>query len=1279
VCGSATGFGGAIIEIVLVNATAYKYYGIGSVASGSPYYSADWSITTQREYPLRPFGSSVYAANQNAGDNWKDLTYSPVISHSYMNGAATDHFGYYIGDPYPWTKSLLNAQNAADPSVFGQGAMFAIPQVSASPGVPAQATYKYWRIRPSSSFWGANTTAVVGAYNWKVPGNGAFTTSSGVNTNTYFQKLPLMKLGLYRDTATAVADTFGLSPNNYVRQSTNSLYGSWGGLIPVGTGSRDELFNNISDWNSTARPGAVLYGDTNKWYDFSKDNASIRVRLDVEGPIGAIRFPDYLWFYAYTGGGGLILEASTAAEPDKWVTMVATTASGATLGRDGLVGTGETTAYSSSELMLPMMNTLFSVAPCRDTYTPPTTVSAVTVPGLMLKTWFKTVGLTVRLSGVVWTPGSNKKEDFSVHFEGGSQEGPVFYNPALGTRRGVFNCVVTAYDATTGVLTFDYCPTAWTYADVGPNGLVVVVRSGEGTGVTMADIRPPSGSFVWVRSMYRDLGTGDPAYSPSDGFPDIVAATVPALTAGVKRECSFVLFGFTVATLTPAKLSITLESGTVTNVRYTYTASTGSGTLLFDLTHPTVGPSWVMDLQFLKESNSTWVARVDLMRVQVKSAVVGFTCTVAPPVYTLTGASAALAVTEFAAPCGIALYASKAASDPAPAALVASRVALSSTGTATASAAFPSAGQWYVYAQLSAADGYYAGPSFVQATGGAVTVVDYALPTLEAWTAPTLFDGVASTLSLVLSAGANTAALSAANMTATLVAPAGAQSAVATSVTYVPGTRTVGLTVTPSSAGQCTLELVISAPVAGSSFTVTRSAGAVAVSATSAFPFPTAVALVSPQTMVRYAPATVTLALTAPVRASGTALVGWASTGSDASPASIGTYDVSPTGTVSFPFTGPAVAGPVYFYVKAESRPGSRQASFLVTSGPVTVRDFVFPTSFVVTSATPIFVEGEDAETLACKALLSVDGVSITATPSDGVAQATITLSYGTTAALESAVAFTSESSALGTLGADGKGSPKLRFSTGDPFANLGSPMLRSDATTVFPPVITSTFYLFARVTAPGHASYRDISCAVQVPALLSPLWPSSSVSTTNTFNPNATPGNYYYLGSDYFQNTRNLDLYYWNWFYNVYSRDGGGLYSIANAMKGHLSAAGNFPLAKVLNPYDAAPRGFGSTDGFPIWFIWKYTYPIAVKRFVLTGPLDPTAQFIFSGWDAHPQLPSYSNTSCKVKVTVLGSSLGSGRNLWTKIDIPVACQYYAFQQVVGVVGDGSLFLVLGN
>jgi hypothetical protein len=131
--------------------------------------------------------------------------------------------------------------------------------------------------------------------------------------------------------------------------------------------------------------------------------------------------------------------------------------------------------------------------------------------------------------------------------------------------------------------------------------------------------------------------------------------------------------------------------------------------------------------------------------------------------------------------------------------------------------------------------------------------------------------------------------------------------------------------------------------------------------------------------------------------------------------------------------------------------------------------------------------------------------------------------------------------------------------------------------------------------------------------------------------------------------------------------------------MKGHLSAAGNFPLAKVLNPYDAAPRGFGSTDGFPIWFIWKYTYPIAVKRFVLTGPLDPTAQFIFSGWDAHPQLPSYSNTSCKVKVTVLGSSLGSGRNLWTKIDIPVACQYYAFQQVVGVVGDGSLFLVLGN
>jgi hypothetical protein len=395
---------------------------------------------------------------------------------------------------------------------------------------------------------------------------------------------------------------------------------------------------------------------------------------------------------------------------------------------------------------------------------------------------------------------------------------------------------------------------------------------------------------------------------------------------------------------------------------------------------------------------------------------------------------------------------------------------------------------------------------------------------------------------------------------------------------------------------------------------------------------------------------------------------------------------------VSFPFTGPAVAGPVYFYVKAESRPGSRQASFLVTSGPVTVRDFVFPTSFVVTSATPIFVEGEDAETVACKALLSVDGVSITATPSDGVAQATITLSYGTTAALASAVAFTSESSASGTLGADGKGSPKLRFSTGDPFANLGSPMLRSDATTVFPPVITSTFYLFARVTAPGNASYRDVSCAVQVPALLSPLWPSSSVSTTNTFNPNATPGNYYYLGSDYFHNTRNLDLYYWNWFYNVYSRDGGGLYSIANAMKGHLSASSDFPLAKVLNAYNAAPRGFGATSQWPVWFTWKYMYPIAVKRFVLSGPpnVNPTAQFIFSGWDAYPpinaqaNLATYTSTSCKVKVTVLGSSLGSGRTLWTKIDIPVACQYYAFQQLqpvdnVGIVGDGSLTLVLGN
>ena len=105
-------------------------------------------------------------------------------------------------------------------------------------------------------------------------------------------------------------------------------------------------------------------------------------------------------------------------------------------------------------------------------------------------------------------------------------------------------------------------------------------------------------------------------------------------------------------------------------------------------------------------------------------APTGITCTFASQVYTLTGASVSVTTTGFtaAAPGNVTLFASKTSGDQAPVA-VSDRAALSATGTATTVASFPSAGQWFVYARFSNADGLFA-VSLLQATGAGVAVSD---------------------------------------------------------------------------------------------------------------------------------------------------------------------------------------------------------------------------------------------------------------------------------------------------------------------------------------------------------------------------------------------------------------------------------------------------------------------------------------------------------------------------------------------------------------------------
>jgi hypothetical protein len=329
---------------------------------------------------------------------------------------------------------------------------YALPQVIAGDGSASQTTYKIWRLRATSAFLG----------------------TCGATTRSYF-----WKMGLYRNTAVATADTYGLSSNNYLQQYANVLGISTAGGAPAtqsGT-ARDALFVSKGDW-SQAWGSATTFAGVNGTnalqtnavaVTFGAELACLQCTLDVAGTIGAIRFPANMYCDANVRGGTFILEASN--DGATWTTMVATTTSGsATLGRDGIMAPSVATVAAGN---VALTNTLFSIAPAAMQYKWPTVVGTPVVAGGGSLQHNVATSCTIALSGNGWTPGTNVIGDFNVHLVASNTAAP-YWTPGATT----FNCTVTQYNASTGVLAFTVAP-----AIVGNVAFAVFVRSGEGTGV----------------------------------------------------------------------------------------------------------------------------------------------------------------------------------------------------------------------------------------------------------------------------------------------------------------------------------------------------------------------------------------------------------------------------------------------------------------------------------------------------------------------------------------------------------------------------------------------------------------------------------------------------------------------------------------------------------------------------------------------------------------------------------------------------------------------------
>jgi hypothetical protein len=403
------------------------------------------------------------------------------------------------------------------------------------------------------------------------------------------------------------------------------------------------------------------------------------------------------------------------------------------------------------------------------------------------------------------------------------------------------------------------------------------------------------------------------------------------------------------------------------------------------------------------------------------------------------------------------------------------------------------------------------------------------------------------------------------------------------------------------------------------------------------YAFPTVVGIVSSATLVQHSTSTVTLSLSAGIPTAGTAAISYATTTNAASPTSVGSFAVTATGTVSFPVAVPTL-GSVYFYVKAKTPAGVEQPAFVV--GPaLTVREYIFPSSLEVAS-TIVYVEGAG--------MTSVDPVAVSAATSDPMATGTLSLSYNTTATATGATAMPTTT----TLGLDGKASLKIAVGQG-------------------------TRYLFARVTAPGGA-FRDFSIPTPVKTLLSPLWPSTSTSTSGRFIDIGGPYSAWQGDAGNFGSGT-----YWTWVSEVYDTTIVDIATQGRIKAGYFSNSkhGVGPQITYCLNYSflANPSSFGGDSNSVWWFRWGYKKGVTARRYALATPwiqATSAAQFTITGY------ADISFSSGTVLATIPGTSVSSTLEglTWTNFASPAEFAYYEFRQTSGpfIVGL-SMTARLGN
>ncbi len=483
-------------NIDIDNNSEYRYYGFGNVGSDIYFSGNTFSGTPVITYTRSPCGYSGFSA---VGSIYTWASYDTNGTTGWSTNS----------NPSLKTTNITSIGNVDKIRIF-------LPQVSSQSSVPEPTYYKYWRIRPTSSFL----------------------STIGKGFNLY-----LWKLGLYRTTAEATADTYGFSSNNYLQQYGNTMYINDSSVSP---GSATPMFVHTGVWSESNPSNLNASGYNNLKLPISNNSSNIYFKLDVYGEIKAIRLPDYMYFDANVRGGTFILERGNALSiitdlRSNGTTATATTGivahlynigdcvsiSGASvsgynlsvvitgittytftytvasglgtpsgtitsilweamvvtknnspdiLARNGILSesaanSGALAVGLTSSSSVYTIDTVSEASLKRNlgAYSVPTGANtpSVTIPPLLYNT---SKEVTIQLTGGT-NISYNTKEDFSIHFS--------ISSTALDLSSGLtkFNCIVTSYSSST--ITFNTTPDF-----TGDGYFHIFIRNGLGTGIT---------------------------------------------------------------------------------------------------------------------------------------------------------------------------------------------------------------------------------------------------------------------------------------------------------------------------------------------------------------------------------------------------------------------------------------------------------------------------------------------------------------------------------------------------------------------------------------------------------------------------------------------------------------------------------------------------------------------------------------------------------------------------------------------------------------------------